>query len=252
VENDSNKRFSNRAAYYAKYRPRYPHAILNFMEQELGFSSASVIADFGSGTGILSEMFLKHGNLVFGVEPNKEMRETAEAILAGYPHFRSVNGSAETTMLPAASIDFVMAAQSFHWFDRTRARAEFLRILKPGRWVILIWNTRKNSTTFMQAYERLVRDFANKSLAVRHENLGDGDLRAFLGEYKARTFSHSQALDLEGLTGRLLSSSYAPLPGDPRHIPTLNELRRIFDSYQRNGLVHLEYVTEVYAGKLTD
>jgi SAM-dependent methyltransferase len=114
LENDSKKRFSNRAAYYAKYRPRYPEVILNFMEQQLGFSSVSVIADVGSGTGILSEMFLKHGNLVFGVEPNKEMRETAEAILAVYPHFRSVNGSAEATMLPAASVDFVMAAQSFH------------------------------------------------------------------------------------------------------------------------------------------
>jgi hypothetical protein len=104
----------------------------------------------------------------------------------------------------------------------------------------------------MQAYERLVRDFAHESRRVRHENIGDRDLRPFLGEYKARTFSHSQALDFEGLTGRLLSSSYAPLPGDPRHIPMLNELRRIFDSYQKDGLVNLEYVTEVYSGKLTN
>jgi SAM-dependent methyltransferase len=252
VEKDPKKRFSNRVAYYAKYRPHYPETVLNLMEQELGFSSMSVIADVGSGTGILSEMFLKHGNLVYCVEPNKEMREKAETILAGYARFRSINGAAEATTLPPASVDFIAAAQSFHWFDRPKTRAEFLRILKPNGWVILIWNTRKNSTAFMQEYERLVRGYAKEPRLVRHEDITEEDLRRFLGNYEARTFSNRQALDFDGLKGRLLSSSYAPLPDDPKYDGMLNELRRIFDSYQEGRLVHLEYVTEVYFGQLAN
>jgi len=141
VEEDSKNRFSNRATYYAKSRPRYPEAILNFMEKELSLTKASVVADIGSGTGILSELFLKHGNSVFGVEPNGEMRKTAEELLAAYPNFKSKDGTAEATTLPATSVDFVTAAQSFHWFDPTKAREEFLRIMKTQGWVLLIWNT---------------------------------------------------------------------------------------------------------------
>jgi SAM-dependent methyltransferase len=249
VEADSKDRFSNRAAYYAKFRPSYPEAIPNFMKQELGLSATSVIGDVGSGTGILSQMFLKHGNSVFGVEPNKKMREIAETNLAGYSRFRSINGSAEATTLPASSIDIITAAQSFQWFDAEKARVEFLRILKPGGWVILIWNTRRNSTPFMEAYERLVRDHA-KFQQVRHENLDEGVLRGFLGDYTVRVFDNVQILNLEGLTGRLLSSSYTPLSDDPGYPQMLDELRSLFNSYNKNGLVQLQYDTEVYCGRL--
>jgi SAM-dependent methyltransferase len=250
IETNPKEKFSNRALHYAKYRPRYPDAVLDFMKQELGLSPASVIADIGSGTGILSEMFLRNGNLVFGVEPNTEMREAAEGSLVAYPNFRSINASAETTTLPAASVDFVTAAQSFHWFERVKARKEFKRILKPRGWVVLIWNTRKTSTPFLQAYEQLVRYYARRR-RVRHENVNEQTLRNFLSEYKAIRFNNFQALDYQGLLGRLLSSSYSPLPGDPLHKPMLVELHGIFDSYQVDGTVLLEYDTEVYCGRLS-
>ena len=253
MEEDSKNRFSNRASYYAKSRPRYPEAILNFMENELNLTRESVVVDIGSGTGILSELFLKHGNSVFGVEPNGEMRKTAEELLAAYPNFKSTNGTAEATTLPAANVDFITAAQSFHWFDPTKSREEFLRIMKPQGWVLLIWNTRKNSPGFMEAYERLVSEYAVRPFFRRtaKDRVGEHGLTNFLGKYKTRIFRNSQVLDFEGLAGRLLSSSYVPLPGEPGYSSMLDALRKLFDSYQEGGVVHLEYGTETYYAQLT-
>src|SRR3989337_1752458 len=96
IQLDPTKRFSMRAQYYNKYRPKYPGAIIRLLRAECGLSSSSIIADIGSGTGILSRMFLKNRNVVFGVEPNKEMREIAERLLKDYPNFKSVDGAAES------------------------------------------------------------------------------------------------------------------------------------------------------------
>jgi len=252
VEEDSKSRFSNRATYYARSRPRYPEAIVNFMEKELSLTKASVVADIGSGTGILSQLFLKHGNSVVGVEPNREMRKTAEELLAAYPNFKSKEGTAEATTLPAASVDFVIAAQSFHWFDPTKAREEFLRIMKPQGWILLVWNIRKNSPGFMEAYEQLVSEYAVRPFFRRtaKDKVGDQGLSNFLGKYKTKIFSNGQVLDYEGLRGRLLSSSYVPLPCESGYSSMLEGLRKLFDSYQEGSAVHIEYDTETYYAQL--
>lgn len=252
LQEDPKTRFSKRAEYYSKYRPKYPEDIIQFMEKELGLSESSVIADVGSGTGILSELFLRHGNTVFAVEPNREMRTAAEELLVKYPNLRSIQGTAEETTLPAASVDFVTAAQAFHWFDPVKAKVEFSRILRPNGWVLLIWNVREVSTPLMREYESLVNEYANRSYARRtaKERVGEEGLRNFLGQYGEKRFGNSQVLDFEGLKGRLLSSSYVPLQGEERHDLMLAELHRIFDSYQDEGMVHFDYETEVYYAQL--
>ena len=149
---DPTQRFTSRVEHYVRYRPSYPRDLLDLLETRCGLSSASVVADVGSGTGILSELFLENGNRVIGIEPNKEMREAAERRLRRHPRFTSVAGTAEATTLDDASADFVAAGQAFHWFDPERARTEFSRILKPGGWVVLAWNLRrKEATPFLPA-----------------------------------------------------------------------------------------------------
>ncbi|MDP8950409.1 MAG: class I SAM-dependent methyltransferase [Actinomycetota bacterium] len=157
ASSDPTQRFTNRVDHYVKYRPSYPRAALDLLKTECGLTSASLVADVGSGTGILSELFLENGNRVFGIEPNERMRETGERRLGRHPRFTSVAGTAEATTLDGDSVDFVVAGQAFHWFDPERARAEFSRILKPGGWVALVWNLRrKDATPFLAAYERLL------------------------------------------------------------------------------------------------
>jgi len=147
-------RFSDRVEDYVRYRPGYPSAVIDLFKAELGLGAGTCVADAGSGTGIFSELLLRAGATVYGVEPNPEMRAAAERLLAGYSGFHSIAAPAEDTGLPGGSFDLVTAAQAFHWFDAQRARTEFSRLLRPGGHVALVWNGRETaSTPFLAAYE---------------------------------------------------------------------------------------------------
>jgi SAM-dependent methyltransferase len=181
------------------------------------------------------------------------MRLAAERLLAGYPRFHSLPGTAEATGLPAAAVDYVVAGQAFHWFDAARARDEFARILRPGGRVVLMWNSRKTDTSlFLREYEVLLREFGTDYQKVEHTRLGP-DVFARLfgpGRYEKRVVPNEQRFDLEGATGRLLSSSYVPPPGHPNHEPMLRQLERIFHAHASQGAVRFEYDTEVYFGRV--
>jgi SAM-dependent methyltransferase len=247
-------RFSDRVADYVRTRPGYPAAVLELLGAETGFTPFAVVADIGAGTGLSAEMFLKNGNPVIGVEPNADMRSAAESLLFGYPHFRSVAGTAEDTTLPTASVDLVVAGQAFHWFDQAKARTEFERIVQPGGFVALMWNTRRLDTTpFLRAYEALLQWFGTDYREVVHTNIDRPALAAFFGPGGFREFhlDNVQVFDRDGLRGRLRSSSYTPPAGHPDHGPMLAELDRIFDEHNDGGRVRFEYDTEVYVGRLS-
>ncbi len=248
---DSARRFDQRVENYVAYRPKYPTAVVDFLRAELGLA-ASVVADVGSGTGILSELLLEVGCRVFGVEPNAAMRAAAERLLQAQANFRSVAGTAEATTLGDASVDFVTAGQAFHWFDADGARREFRRILRPGGWAVLVWNMRRLDTTpFLREYEQLLRDYGTDYTQVNCEQLPEERIADFFaGGYEWRAFDNFQVFDYAGLRGRLLSSSYVPLAGHPKHEPMLKALRRLFDSHQRDGRVTIEYDTKLYYGRL--
>ncbi|MGH9752741.1 MAG: class I SAM-dependent methyltransferase [Blastocatellia bacterium] len=247
------QRFSSRVENYIKHRPGYPQRIIETLRDECGLTPDSIIADVGSGTGILAEMFLRNGNMVYGIEPNQGMREAAEALLKDYPRFHSVAAQAEETALDGTSVDFITAGQAFHWFDREKAKTEFARILKPQGWVALIWNERVTTTTpFLAAYEQLLKDYSTDYEQVDHRRIDDKVIRDFLGSerFSLKQFKNVQVFDYDGVKGRLLSSSYAPEEGHPNYEPMLAELERIFRAYQTEGKVVFEYVTQMYYGRI--
>jgi SAM-dependent methyltransferase len=249
---DPKRRFAGRVESYARYRPSYPWAVIELLETECGLAGDSIVADVGSGTGILSNLFLQNGNRVFGVEPNPEMRAAAEEYLRGQPRFTSIAGAAEATTLPDHSVDFVVAGQAFHWFDAERSREEFARILRPGGWVALLWNLRrKDATPFLAAYERLLQTYRTDRGAIeiwrQHRKMAD----SLFDTFGRATFDNGQLLELDGLRGRLLSVSYVPAKGEPGSETMLRGAERIFAEHQTNGTVTIEYDTEVYYGRLT-
>ena len=246
------ERFSSRVDNYVLYRPGYPPQVLELLTARCNLTPDSLIADIGSGTGILTRIFLENGNRVFGVEPNPDMRRAGEKLLASFPLFTSIAGTAEATTLPADSVDIVVAAQAAHWFDREKARHEFVRILKPGGWLVLVWNERRtDSTPFLRAYEQLLLDYGTDYQDVRHERT-TAAIDSFFAPspFQTRVFEMQQQFDYAALEGRLLSSSYSPPPGHPLHEPMLKALRNIFDAHQKDGRVAFEYDTRVYYGRL--
>jgi len=250
MDNDPAKRFSSRVADYVRYRPSYPAEVAAWLAAECGLTPQSVVADVGSGTGFFAELFLRLGCTVIGIEPNAQMRQAGDRILAGEPRFRSVDGRAETTGLPDASVDLVAAGQAFHWFDRPAAAAEFRRIQRAPRWVALAWNQRLVEGPFLEAYEAVLDRCSPDYGQVNHRRMDASVMDDFFGagRWKEAGFPNEQRFDLDGLLGRMHSSSYAPPPGSEAYQRVNAELARIFEENQQEGQVAFRYETKVYLG----
>jgi SAM-dependent methyltransferase len=244
---DPTRRFSSRVEDYIRYRPSYPKAVVDLLTGECGLTEQSRIADIGSGTGLLARLLLDAGCEVLGVEPNPEMRAAGERLLADFPRFHSVDGRAEATTLPDRSVDLVTAGQAFHWFEPERTRAEFARILRPPSWVALVWNERVTVPGFMADYEDLVVRYGPERPRVKTHELAH-----FFEDtaWRLEKLPNQQRLDFEGLRGRFLSSSYAPLPGTSSYASLAKGLSRLFEEHQHDGHVTLVYETEVYFAML--
>ena len=241
------KRFSSRVENYIKYRPSYPLEIIEFLKGKKILAEDSVIADIGSGTGILTRLFLDNGNQAYGIEPNKDMRKAAEKFLQKYTNFTSLDGSAESTGLEENCIDLITAGQAFHWFDVKKSKREFKRILKPNGNVALIWNNRgKAGAGFNSSYENFILKYGIDYKEVR-KNERNVDL---FFNYQKETFDNFQELDFTSFKGRVLSSSYIPLVDNPIFPKMIIELEDLFNEHQRNGTIIIEYDTEIYLVKV--
>ncbi len=227
---------------------------MDYLEVECGLCAGSNVADIGSGTGLFAHLFLRRGCEVFGVEPNAEMRAAGERLLAGEERFHSIDGRAEATGLPDQSVDFVAAGQAFHWFDQTVARAEFRRILRTGGWVVLGWNERLVEGRFLEGYEELLLRYAPEYSQVDHRRMDAGVMDDFFGpvRWKAASFANEQRFDLDGVLGRLHSSSYAPVPGTEAGDRMDGELTRLFEQTEAAGEVTFRYETKLYCGRVGD
>jgi SAM-dependent methyltransferase len=253
MDKSPTKRFSNRVDNYAKYRPSYPKEMMDwFKSDDVGLVPGNVIADVGSGTGISTKLFLEAGCTVYGVEPNTPMRKRAEQELAMYPKFHSVDGTAEDTTLGFDSVDMIVCCQAFHWFDMEKAREEFRRILmSPSSEVFLIWNER-HARVGMKDYDQILVDYGTDYKLVRHSDaVLEEDIAPFFGDngYEVKEFKNVQEVDLEGLKGRIYSSSYMPTE-DEASPELVKAIEDFFAKYEDGGVVKLEYVTRVYRGSI--
>jgi len=252
TELNSISRFSIRADYYSKYRPGYPKEILRVLRKETGFDANRVVADVGSGTGLLSRVFLENGNRVFCVEPNARMRFHAEEDLRTFRNFVSVDGTAERTTLPDQSVDLVTVGQALHWFDPVGAAREFSRISRPAGLLCIAYNEKRRGSKFMRAFREVTN--RNESPGKKTPDVDSRYVSRFLADsgFSRVILKNEQRLDYEGLLGRLLSDSHMPTPGESQKIRNLKaDVRQLFDAYQSDGTVRLLYDTRLFVGRVS-
>jgi ubiquinone/menaquinone biosynthesis C-methylase UbiE len=250
---DIKQSFSNRVKDYVKFRPTYPSDAIDYLYDIVKLNENSTVVDIGAGTGKLSKLLVERGTNVIAVEPNQEMRNASLQILGNEPNFRVVAGSAESTFLHDNSVDFIVCAQAFHWFDRSATKIEFKRILKENGKVILVWNTRQTKgTPFLEGIERLLHNYGIGYSEVNHKNISDDELQSFFKEntMDKSVFKIQQLFDFEGLRGRVMSSSYTPMPEHPNYGPMMEELKKLFKRYKENGKVAFIYETELCWGEI--
>jgi len=200
----------------------------------------------------MTEILLPYCRTVYAVEPNTNMRIAAEQQFGGNPKFVSIHGSAEETTLPSNSIDLIISAQAFHWFDRPSSKREFQRILKLDGWVVLVWNTRViGGDAFHIELEEFLRRETPEYGKIHHKNIDITTLAEFFSQKSImfKELPNQQILDWDGMKGRFLSASYIPAPGQPDHEFIVDGLKKIFLKHQSSGTVTLKYVTEMYASR---
>jgi len=250
-EHDPRLRFSNRVQDYLRHRPGYPPELIAWLTDKIDLRPSWIVADVGSGTGMLAREFCRNGNLVYGVEPNAAMRTAAEELFEREPHFVSVDGSAEATTLPDGSVDLVTAAQAFHWFEPEATRREWQRILCPGGRALVVFNSRRVETSpFMRAYDAFLVANAVDYQGVDHRRVLGDNLRAFLDDMHDWRFEFTRAMTFEDVRGLSMSSSYVPAPEHPGHAAFMQGLEQLVDEHAKDGTVEMLYQTEAYVGRL--
>jgi len=242
-------KFNGKSIVYSKFRPDYPNELIMDMISENKLKEDSIVADIGSGTGIMTKKLLDHGFKVFAVEPNTEMRKVAEDKLEKYKHFIPVEGSAENTTLLKSSVDFITVAQAFHWFDLKRFQKECQRILKIDGKVAIISNERMTTSINQEievAYKRFCPDFNGFSNGLNNsQEIYD---RFFKENYSVKIYENPLSYNKNDFIGRHLSSSFS-LTKDDKYYPNLVEaLSSIFEKYSKNGIVAVPNLTKYRCG----
>jgi SAM-dependent methyltransferase len=246
-------RFGALADAYARGRPPYPASLAVALRHHGLLAAGASVVDMGCGTGLSCLPFLQAGHAVIGVEPNAPMRAQAARLAQHWPLLQVRDGRAEDTGLAAESADLYVCGQAFHWFEPGAARAEALRFLRRPARAALLWNDRvAQGSAFAEGYEALLRQHSPDYLEVRHRHDRPDQVGAFFGHarWDSLVLEHDTHLDLATLRDRLVSASYVPPLGDPRHAPMLADLERLFAATAQDGSVVMAYETRVLFGEL--
>ncbi|PSB07368.1 SAM-dependent methyltransferase [filamentous cyanobacterium CCP2] len=244
-------RFSNRAKDYAHYRPSYPSEAIDCILDGMRSPAEFVVADVGAGTGISARLMAERGVHVWAIEPNAAMRNAATP----HPLIEFCDATAEKTHLLDQSVDVVLCCQSFHWFNKPVALEEFHRILKPSGRVALMWNDRNLDDPFTQAYSEIISQAAERQIFDQGDRKSGSVLKhsPLFTNYRTHTLFHTHKLDLTGLLGLALSSSYIPKTGTAYEqlMHDLETLHHQWSQTSPNGTVSLAYQVNLHLADRT-
>ena len=236
--------FGRKAQNYWRSRPRYAEAFFDFLE----LTAESRIAEMGAGTGVLTRELLRRGAWVYAVEPNSGMRSILERDTRGNGRCVITDGFAERSGLPDGSVNLVIAAQAFHWFEPEKFKAECRRILGGGGRVVLVWNTYRAGVPLIEELDEILKRFCPKFRGFHGGLRLDECRRFFDGACERRIFPNDLNFEVERFVNRCLSSSYALGKGDPQFDRFFEALLDFFYRHQTGERILLPNDTVAYSG----
>ena len=238
---DRARSFGSVAEAYDRGRPAYPAEAVGWLTG----GEAKVVLELGAGTGKLTRELVDQGHAVFATEPDEAML----AILRErVPEVSAKVATAEEIPANDRSVDVVVVAQAFHWFDHEVALPEIARVLKPGGHLALVWNSRDERIPWVRRMgELLGRQDLDTGSA---EHVVHSDLFGFMEE---ATFKHWQEVNRETILDMARSrSSFAVMAADERE-DHLARVLAFYDDYGRgmDGM-QIPYVTRCYRAAVVD
>ncbi len=227
--------FGGVADAYDRGRPSYPDAAVTWL---VGPTPVTVL-ELGAGTGKLTERLVAAGHDVLATDPDEAMLTVLRRHL---PDVRTAACGAEAIDAPDRSVDVVVAAQSYHWFDLEAALPEIARVLRPGGVLAAVWNRRDERIPWVRKLGRVLH-----SQVETHDPSGELPASGLFGEVRAQTFAHWQVVDRRSIVDLARSRSTVAVLGEAERERTLADLLALYDDYGRgmDGM-QIPYVVDCY------
>ncbi len=247
-------KFNHLADIYEKYRPSYPQKYVEDIIEKCHLNFESLVADIGAGTGILTRQLLHNNLKVVGVEPNPDMRKVLKKLETN-KNFRAIEGTAEHTNLENNSIDLVVVAQAFHWFDKEKFKEECKRILKPNGSVWILWNQLDENEEIVKEQKRIDDQYTNRFQEVNgilSATKKEEKIQGFFKDnrYETKVVDNPLENNKERFIGSNLSKSYSLKKEDRNYNNYIKAFGEVFDKYSENGMVIIPNKTYGYLGKV--
>jgi SAM-dependent methyltransferase len=230
---------------YERARPGYPDRAVGHLATTTGITGGSRVLDLAAGTGKLTRQLAALGARCLAVEPSPSMREVFARTVAGVP---VVGGTAEQVPLSPASVDAVVVAQAFHWFDPPVALAEIARVLVPGGWLALIWNERDESDPVVAETVRISKWDVLAPYEVGKDFGEVLDASGRFGPVERTMFPFVQQLDRATFVEQVASRSYVQVLPEAERRALLDRMSRFAADLPEP--IALPYVTDLFCARV--
>jgi SAM-dependent methyltransferase len=245
--------YTERVMAYARYRWEFaPEAVQAFLAS-CGLTPEWVVADVGSGTGMVARHLVERARAVLAVEPNAAMRRAAFEGLGHHPSYRAVGASSDATGLGDSSVDLITVGRAVHWFPAASTRAEFTRILRPAGWLAIL-TTPCTDRGFLDSLETVKREENGWDRAADRHALEAVPTAFYFGHDEVQTICWPGVAQetWEAFLGRMSSRLSTPQPGHPLRSKFERALRDVFERHARDGVLSVSYETAIEFGRVRE
>ncbi len=199
------------AAAYARHRPGYPAAALDWaLAPARRGPDTQEVLDLGAGTGKVTEALLRRpGVRVTAVDPDPGM---LDQFRADFPTVDAYEGTAERIPLPTAAVDAVVVGTAWHWFDRPFAEPEIGRVLRPRGVLVVLWNGDDDTVEWVRGYQRALHPDERAPIGTTLAAARPHD--PVFGASETRRFANPVPTTIDGFVETIATHSWA-LIADP-------------------------------------